>query len=155
MQVSCRCRGGGGPETAEFNHLKHAGNQLSLRLVADAYCLLEVYTVLKNNPAQFGLPEDLQSISPRQSEKSKDKKPKEPKSDQVKQPRRTEVNGQAAPSGRECVDLRDIKTDAFMAPSSVLESAVSPLAGGPEVRFFFPLSHVLFVIFRLGFSRIA
>lgn len=45
--------------------------------MADAYCLLEVYTVLKSNPAQFGLPEDLQNISSGQAEKSKDKKPKE------------------------------------------------------------------------------
>uniref|UniRef100_H3D6Q4 Exonuclease 3'-5' domain containing 3 n=1 Tax=Tetraodon nigroviridis TaxID=99883 RepID=H3D6Q4_TETNG len=45
--------------------------------VADAYCLLEVYRVLESNPAHFGLPDDLRDISPRQSEKRKDKKPKE------------------------------------------------------------------------------
>ncbi|CAG04881.1 unnamed protein product, partial [Tetraodon nigroviridis] len=53
------------------------GHKLSLRLVADAYCLLEVYRVLESNPAHFGLPDDLRDISPRQSEKRKDKKPKE------------------------------------------------------------------------------
>eukprot|EP00066_Takifugu_rubripes_P026856 XP_011616122.1 PREDICTED: exonuclease mut-7 homolog isoform X2 [Takifugu rubripes] len=54
--------------------------------VADAYCLLEVYTVLKSNPAHFGLPDDLQNISSRQSEKSKGKKPKEQQTEQIKQP---------------------------------------------------------------------
>lgn len=57
---------------------------LFLHLVADAYCLLEVYTVLNSNPAHFGLPNDLQNISSRQSEKSKDKKPKEQQTEQVK-----------------------------------------------------------------------
>lgn len=59
--------------------------------VADAYCLLEVYTVLKSNPAQFGLPEDLHNISSRQAEKSKDKKPKEQKAEQKKQTHSKEV----------------------------------------------------------------
>ncbi|XP_041826829.1 exonuclease mut-7 homolog isoform X2 [Melanotaenia boesemani] len=45
--------------------------------VADAYCLLDVYSVLSSNPASFGLPADLRSISSSQSETSKDKKQKE------------------------------------------------------------------------------
>ncbi|XP_019128013.2 exonuclease mut-7 homolog [Larimichthys crocea] len=45
--------------------------------VADAYCLLDVYSVLSSNPAYFGLPADLRSISSGQSEKSGDKKHKE------------------------------------------------------------------------------
>ncbi|XP_074474181.1 exonuclease mut-7 homolog [Sebastes fasciatus] len=44
--------------------------------VADAYCLLDVYSVLSDNPAYFGLPADLRSISSGKSEKS-DKKQKE------------------------------------------------------------------------------
>lgn len=50
---------------------------LNLLLVADAYCLLDVYSVLSSNPAYFGLPADLRSISSGQSEKSGDKKHKE------------------------------------------------------------------------------
>ncbi|XP_005729352.1 exonuclease mut-7 homolog isoform X1 [Pundamilia nyererei] len=53
--------------------------------VADAYCLLEVYSVLSRNPASFGLPDDLRSISSSQSEKSRDKKLKEKKDKQTKQ----------------------------------------------------------------------
>ncbi|XP_026152759.1 exonuclease mut-7 homolog [Mastacembelus armatus] len=44
--------------------------------VADAYCLLDVYAVLSRNPADFGLPADLRSISSSQSESSRDKKNK-------------------------------------------------------------------------------
>ncbi|KAM9841835.1 exonuclease mut-7 homolog [Aulostomus maculatus] len=44
--------------------------------VADAYCLLDVYSVLSSNPAKFGLPADLRSISFSQPEKSKDMKQK-------------------------------------------------------------------------------
>lgn len=80
---------GGKPKAASspagFNEdPKHTENKLSLCLVADAYCLLEVYTVLKSNPAHFGLPDDLQNIPSRQSEKSKDKRPKEQQTKQVK-----------------------------------------------------------------------
>ncbi|XP_063336785.1 exonuclease mut-7 homolog isoform X2 [Pelmatolapia mariae] len=53
--------------------------------VADAYCLLEVYSVLSRNPASFGLPDDLRSISSSQSEMSRDKKLKEKKDKQTKQ----------------------------------------------------------------------
>ncbi|XP_039471102.1 exonuclease mut-7 homolog isoform X2 [Oreochromis aureus] len=53
--------------------------------VADAYCLLEVYSVLSRNPASFGLPDDLRSISSSQSEMSRDKKLKEKKGKQTKQ----------------------------------------------------------------------
>ncbi|KAL6097047.1 exd3 [Pungitius sinensis] len=41
--------------------------------VADACCLLDVYSVLSSNPAYFGLPADLRSISSSQSEKKEDK----------------------------------------------------------------------------------
>ncbi|XP_040914461.1 exonuclease mut-7 homolog [Toxotes jaculatrix] len=53
--------------------------------VADAYCLLDVYSVLSRNPAHFGLPADLRSISSSQSEKSGDKKQKEKQAKQKKQ----------------------------------------------------------------------
>ncbi|XP_056289107.1 exonuclease mut-7 homolog [Pseudoliparis swirei] len=42
--------------------------------VADAYCLLDVYSALSSNPAYFGLPADLRSISSSQPEKSATKK---------------------------------------------------------------------------------
>lgn len=70
----------------------------SLHLVADAYCLLEVYTVLKSNPAHFGLPDDLQNISSKQSEKSKGKKSKEQQTEQIKQPQGKEVKAHFATS---------------------------------------------------------
>ncbi|KAM9338414.1 exonuclease mut-7 homolog [Symphorus nematophorus] len=53
--------------------------------VADAYCLLDVYSALSSNPASFGLPADLSSISSSQSEKSGDKKQKEKQAKQTKQ----------------------------------------------------------------------
>ncbi|XP_070706537.1 exonuclease mut-7 homolog isoform X2 [Pempheris klunzingeri] len=53
--------------------------------VADAYCLLDVYSVLSSNPAYFGLPADLRSISASQSEKSGDKKQREKQAKQTKQ----------------------------------------------------------------------
>ncbi|XP_028273012.1 exonuclease mut-7 homolog isoform X2 [Parambassis ranga] len=52
--------------------------------VADAYCLLDVYTVLSSNPASFGLPADLRSLTASQSETSKDKKQKEKQDKQAK-----------------------------------------------------------------------
>lgn len=45
--------------------------------VADAYCLLDVYSILSSNPAHFGLPADLSSVSSSQSGKSGDKMRKE------------------------------------------------------------------------------
>lgn len=90
MQVSCWWGGGGG--TANVTE-----NKRSLRLVADAYCLLEVYKVLKSDPAAFGLPDDLRDVSPRQSEKRKDKKPKEQQTQQVKRPKGHEVTARCAP----------------------------------------------------------
>uniref|UniRef100_A0A8C3AAL7 Exonuclease 3'-5' domain containing 3 n=1 Tax=Cyclopterus lumpus TaxID=8103 RepID=A0A8C3AAL7_CYCLU len=42
--------------------------------LADAYCLLDVYSALSSNPAYFGLPADLRSISSSQPEKSGTKK---------------------------------------------------------------------------------
>ncbi|KAG7498615.1 exonuclease mut-7-like [Solea senegalensis] len=47
--------------------------------VADACCLLDVYSVLSSNAAHYGLPADLSSIFSSHSEKSGDKTPKEKK----------------------------------------------------------------------------
>ncbi|XP_040054288.2 exonuclease mut-7 homolog isoform X2 [Gasterosteus aculeatus] len=44
--------------------------------VADACCLLDVYSALSSNPAYFGLPADLRSMSSSQSGKNGDKKQK-------------------------------------------------------------------------------
>uniref|UniRef100_UPI0037E87D7B exonuclease mut-7 homolog n=1 Tax=Semicossyphus pulcher TaxID=241346 RepID=UPI0037E87D7B len=55
--------------------------------VADACCLLDVYSVLSSNPAYFGLPADLRSISSARPEKSRDKKQKDK---QAKQTRRAQ-----------------------------------------------------------------
>ncbi|KAM7393044.1 hypothetical protein PAMA_007930 [Pampus argenteus] len=52
--------------------------------VADAYCLLDVYSVLSSNPARFGLPADLLSISS-QSEKCGAKKHKDKRTKQMNQ----------------------------------------------------------------------
>ncbi|XP_029548132.1 exonuclease mut-7 homolog isoform X1 [Salmo trutta] len=43
----------------------------------DAYCLLDVYSALSRDPACFGLPQDLCSISSLQTEKSKEEKKKQ------------------------------------------------------------------------------
>lgn len=68
---------------------------LNLLLVADAYCLLDVYSVLSRNPAYFGLPADLRSISSSHSEKSGDKKKEKPsQAKQSKQALGREVRGQ-------------------------------------------------------------
>lgn len=67
---------------------------LNLLLVADAYCLLNVYSVLSSNPACFGLPADLRSISSSQSEKSGEKKQKEKQAKQTKQAHGKEVRSQ-------------------------------------------------------------
>uniref|UniRef100_A0A3P9KSJ1 Exonuclease 3'-5' domain containing 3 n=1 Tax=Oryzias latipes TaxID=8090 RepID=A0A3P9KSJ1_ORYLA len=56
--------------------------------VTDAYCLLDVYSVLSGNPARFGLPADLRSISSSKPETNRDKKQKE------KQKKRKEGVGQ-------------------------------------------------------------
>lgn len=44
--------------------------------VTDAYCLLDVYSTLSSDPASFGLPADLRSVSLSQAEKSRDRKQK-------------------------------------------------------------------------------
>lgn len=67
---------------------------LVLPLVADAYCLLDVYSVLSSNPANFGLPADLHSMSSNQSEMSKDKTQKEKQYKKTKQTLSKEVRGQ-------------------------------------------------------------
>lgn len=82
--------------------------------MADAYCLLEVYTVLKSNPAHFGLPDDLQNISSRQSEKSKGKKPKEQQTEQIKQPQGKEVKAHFATSACLLFTFYSMKQAKFM-----------------------------------------
>lgn len=67
---------------------------LNVLLVADAFCLLDVYSVLSSNPAQFGLPADLRSISSSQSEKSGEKKQKEKQAKQMNQAHGKEVRSQ-------------------------------------------------------------
>nr|XP_057912344.1 exonuclease mut-7 homolog isoform X2 [Doryrhamphus excisus] len=56
--------------------------------VTDAYCLLDVYSVLSRNPADFGLPEDLRSVSASQPEgmKNGEAKQKNKKYKQQMQP---------------------------------------------------------------------
>ncbi|XP_054612211.1 exonuclease mut-7 homolog isoform X2 [Dunckerocampus dactyliophorus] len=56
--------------------------------VTDAYCLLDVYSVLSRNPADFGLPDDLRSVSASQQERTKngDAKQKNKKNKQQMQP---------------------------------------------------------------------
>lgn len=66
--------------------------------VADAYCLLDVYSVLSSSPARFGLPADLHSVSSSQSEMSKEKKRKEKQGKQTKQAHKKEVRGSVAVS---------------------------------------------------------
>lgn len=66
-------------------------SRLNLLLVADAYCLLDVYSVLSSKPAYFGLPADLRSISSSQSVKSGDKKQKEKQAEHTKQAHGKEV----------------------------------------------------------------
>ncbi|XP_015236544.1 PREDICTED: exonuclease mut-7 homolog [Cyprinodon variegatus] len=53
--------------------------------VADAYCLLDVFSTLSSDPASFGLPADLRSITSGQSETRKDKKQKEKKGKKTEQ----------------------------------------------------------------------
>lgn len=59
--------------------------------MADAYCLLDVYSVLSSNQAYFGLPADLRSISSSQAEKSAEKKQKEKQAKQMEQANGKEV----------------------------------------------------------------
>ncbi|XP_053267889.1 exonuclease mut-7 homolog [Pleuronectes platessa] len=61
--------------------------------VADAYCLLDVYSVLSRNPARYGLPADLRSICSSQSEKSGDKTEKKKLAKQKKQTLEEECQG--------------------------------------------------------------
>lgn len=61
--------------------------------VADAYCLLDVYAALSRSPSSFGLPADLRSISPSQSEKAKDKKRKNKQASENKQAGHEECQG--------------------------------------------------------------
>lgn len=77
--------------------------------MADAYCLLDVYSVLSGNPAHFGLPADLRSISTGQSEKSRDKKQKE---------KRVKENSREVKSRFTTFQLIDL-TDSFVLFSEV------------------------------------
>ncbi|XP_068508828.1 exonuclease mut-7 homolog isoform X2 [Syngnathus scovelli] len=53
--------------------------------VTDAYCLLDVYSVLSAKPASFGLPRDLRSITVTQPEKNGHAKQKEKKNKKMNQ----------------------------------------------------------------------
>lgn len=53
--------------------------------VADAYCLLDVFSILSQNPAKFGLPADLRSVCPGPSERTERAKQKEKQGRKVKQ----------------------------------------------------------------------
>ncbi|XP_014324481.1 exonuclease mut-7 homolog isoform X1 [Xiphophorus maculatus] len=61
--------------------------------VADAYCLLDVYSALSSNPASFGLPADLRSITSGQSEMSKDKQKEKRGKKAAQDPRKEECQG--------------------------------------------------------------
>ena len=76
----------------DFSSLPHSSSPPA----ADAYCLLEVYSALSKDPAGFGLPADLHSVSSAQAGKKtkEDKKRKE----KAKQARQREVRGQPSPS---------------------------------------------------------
>ncbi|KAM3600282.1 uncharacterized protein V6R79_020819 [Siganus canaliculatus] len=58
--------------------------------VADAYCLLDVYSAISSDPAHFGLPADLRSLSSCHPEKSRAKERKEKLAEQAKQTREDE-----------------------------------------------------------------
>ncbi|XP_071196333.1 exonuclease mut-7 homolog isoform X1 [Salvelinus alpinus] len=62
----------------------------------DAYCLLDVYSVLSRDPACFGLPQDLCSISSLQTEKSKEEKKR--KEEKKKQARRRGARQESDPA---------------------------------------------------------
>ncbi|RVE65656.1 hypothetical protein OJAV_G00118850 [Oryzias javanicus] len=53
--------------------------------VTDAYCLLDVYSVLSGNPAHFGLPDDLRSISSSKPQANSNKKQKEKQKKKTKE----------------------------------------------------------------------
>lgn len=58
---------------------------LTFPLVTDAYCLLDVYSVLSGNPARFGLPADLSSVSSSKPQTNSDKKQKEKQKKKTKE----------------------------------------------------------------------
>ncbi|XP_064863650.1 exonuclease mut-7 homolog isoform X2 [Oncorhynchus nerka] len=62
----------------------------------DAYCLLDVYSALSRDPASFGLPQDLCSISSLQTEKSKEEKKR--KEEKKKQARRRGAHQESDPA---------------------------------------------------------
>lgn len=68
----------------------------SLLLVADAYCLLDMFSVLSSHPADFGLPSDLRSLTSFQSEKNREKKQKEQRAEKMTQAHVREVRGRLA-----------------------------------------------------------
>lgn len=77
---------------------------LNTLLAADAYCLLDVYSVLSKNPEHFGLPADLWSISSSQSEKSvKKKKGKQSQAEQTGEVLQREVNSHLSTSSQEVI----------------------------------------------------
>ncbi|XP_035638942.1 exonuclease mut-7 homolog isoform X2 [Oncorhynchus keta] len=62
----------------------------------DAYCLLDVYSALSRDPASFGLPQDLCSISSLQTERSKEEKKR--KEEKKKQARRRGAHQESDPA---------------------------------------------------------
>ncbi|KAM9307243.1 exonuclease mut-7 homolog [Pholidichthys leucotaenia] len=66
--------------------------------VADAYCLLDVFSILSSDPASFGLPADLRSISTGQSDKSKDRKQKDKRDKQTSNTKECEPSPRVGPS---------------------------------------------------------
>lgn len=81
-------------QTNKFTPPLPLSHFLTSFLVADAYCLLDLYSALSSNPARFGLPADLRSISSSQSEKSADKTQKGKQTKQKKQTLGKEVRDQ-------------------------------------------------------------
>lgn len=95
--------------------------------MADAYCLLDVYSVLSGNPAHFGLPADLRSISTGQSEKSRDKKQKE---------KRVKENSREVKSRFTTFRLIDL-TDSFVLFSEVPMDTFLVFMGPCQTRIYF------------------
>lgn len=83
--------------------------------MTDAFCLLDVYSVLSSNPAHFGLPADLNSISSSQSEKSGDKKQKKKQAEQMKEVQGKEVRSQ--PATTPLTDVKDISCNFYEVPT--------------------------------------
>lgn len=168
MQVNCWCSA----ETEVcFSHycrflkinilrsLTYWKQTLSLHVVADAYCLLEVYTVLNSNPSHFGLPNDLQNISSRQSEKSKDKKSKEQQTEQVKPAQGKQVRALLHGLFSCFYNIKNIYIYGIHTCMWINLKSMGVVGAlylfTWVLRFTFKCLHVLFAILRLGLSTLA